>query len=142
MSSWGGVEEGPTSVQQGTKHWGFLGDEEEAGPAPGSSGSSEAFGEGSKQQGGRRLGSSMNASSSSRVLNSGESAVPPPPGVAAARAALNRNACVPQQGTTCGAGDLRDLRAFEHQDGVTEMSEAAVRRLEEESDGEPMAVSG
>ena len=141
MSSWGGVEEGPSSVQQGTNHWGFLGDEVEAGPTPGSSGSSEAFGEGSKQQGGRRLGNSMNASSSSRIINIGESAVPPP-GVAAARAALNRNASVPQQGTTCGMDDPRDLRAFEHQDGLTEMSEAAVRRLEEESDGEPMAVSG
>ena len=150
MSNWGEADGlASSSSASGTGHWGFLGDED--GATGGQAGAGE--------RDGRRLGGSVLPPSAAA-------------GSAAALAAQRRSDAAMRLQTRTGGdhpngtthqteeearhgGGLSetmdeagegmedmDWRAFEHRDGATELAEAAVRRLEEESDGEPMSVSG
>ena len=157
ISSWGRTEgEGTSSSQQGTGHWGFLGDDSDS-TLQGASGVPSARMSGSQQKG-RRLGSG-GASTAATVI---DSQGPLPPRAAAAQAAASRRSTLVAAEGSLGSPSLvghlegtlfqshaasqhpdgPDLRSFEHQDSLTDLAEAAVRRLEEVSDGEPMAVSG
>ena len=164
ISSWGRTEgEGTSSSQHGTGHWGFLGDDANSA-LQGASALNDSTSGSQQKKDGRRLGTSGSASTAAMVEREGSR--PLPSGAAAAQAAEarrrisdaaegsasypgtsdqrlgHRGALFPVSHAASQPPDGPDLRSFERQDSLTDQAEAAVRRLEEGSDGEPMAVSG